>query len=178
MNTTLDETAPSTPEEVTGLYWSLNEAARQTGLNKGNISRNIAEGKLQWHDRPDGIRKLSASEVMHVYGDRIRQRRNRVVLDPSITSLQHPNTDRNALQHLVISSQLTSAEVEICHLKELLEIEKQRRVTEEQRRDKAEKEQDRWYQAYQELKALPAPETKQQKPAPKSGFFGRIFGKS
>lgn len=168
-------TKPVTPEQVAGVYWSLNEAARQVGGNKGSISRHISEGKLQWHDRPEG-KRLHAAEVMHFYADRIRQRRNPVAKGANDTGLElitsKSNTPETEPQHLETAVKLATAEMEVRYLKEMLEVERQRR-------EKAEQEQDRWHRAYDELKLLPAPAANSNTPeaSPKRSLWDMITGK-
>ncbi|HEY3783458.1 MAG TPA: hypothetical protein VGL56_20435 [Fimbriimonadaceae bacterium] len=50
------------------LYISLSQAAKTWHMYKGTVSRHVKEGKLQWHDQPDGSRKLFAPEVANLYG--------------------------------------------------------------------------------------------------------------
>jgi hypothetical protein len=50
------------------LYISLSQAAKTWHMYKGTVSRHVKEGKLQWHDQPDGTRKLFAPEVANLYG--------------------------------------------------------------------------------------------------------------
>jgi hypothetical protein len=49
------------------LYISLSQAAKTWHMYKGTVSRHVKEGKLQWHDQPDGSRKLFAPEVANLY---------------------------------------------------------------------------------------------------------------
>jgi hypothetical protein len=182
---TSSATSAETPEQLGGIYWSLNEAARQTGGNKGSISRHISEGKLQWHDRPEG-KRLHAAEVMHFYGDRMRQRRNRVANTQQITTSEQVEQENNTpvaeAQQLETAVKLASAETEIRYLKEMLEVERERR-------EKAEQEQDRWHTAYEGLKLLPPPTTQPAnsnlpetpaatpQPIQKRSFWDRIAGR-
>jgi hypothetical protein len=67
----MDETPPNE-------YWSMSQASRTLGINKGIISQDVSKGKIQWHARPDGTKKLFVPELYNVYSDKLAKKRKQL----------------------------------------------------------------------------------------------------
>ena len=51
---------------------SVQQAARQVGIDRATIYRHIREGRISAEVAPDGNRRIDASELLRVYGDALK----------------------------------------------------------------------------------------------------------
>ena len=172
MNT--PEVVMQTPEHP-AQYWSLNQASKELGINKSTLSTDASKGKIQWFDQPDGTKKLFAPQLYSFYAERLKKRTERaervlnVVTSPDIEHLQTPQNTRpnKDLEHV-----LEAKEEVIATLKAQIEDLKAER-------EDIRVQRDRWHQAYNEIKSLPAPSNDRaviEQPGEKRGFLARLFG--
>ena len=163
--TTLETKPPDDP-----MYCTQYQFHKITGISKVTIKRHVDAGKIQLHSRADGRRLLFVPEAMNFYQDRIKKDSEVTVTNielGNVTKLEPGKTYNNQVSEPVeLISKLAAADMEIKYLKEMLEGERERRV-------KAEREQDRWHTAYEELKMLPAPAAQ-----PAANTYARAFPKA
>jgi len=153
-------------------YWSMSQASKVLGINKGMISQDVSKGKIQWHERPDGSRKLFAPELYSVYADKLAKRKKQL----ETASEQVSRTENKPQANGEVTGVMEAKEEVISLLKSQLE---------EMRRDVADIKQDRdhWRrqaeQATEIIRALPAPNPITPVKTPeKRGFVARLFGRT
>ena len=196
-----EETEQETPEQIvdpsllSGVYLSLNEAARQTGISKGTISKDAKSGsKLQWHDQPDGTRKLHAAEVFRLYENRIRLRnlnsRNSSV-DVQLTEKQQAiseeteqETPHDAVRLAVLEEKIKSAEQLLQQQQEQfaerLKATEQFLASLQEHNQDLKRERDNWREEAQSIKLLMSPpatpdSVSNTPPAAKPSWWKRLF---
>lgn len=160
---------PDTPEEQgttsqpvrnpqeNPLYMSLGQVARQWRKHKGTVSRHISEGKLQWHDQPDGSRKLFAPEVAKLYGA-LPQNGIETVSEPVQGTTPQPVSNTQDPGEIKGLRATVEAKDEV--IRALQEQLADTRAQLERERDNVERERlnaDRWREEFQTIKMLPAP---------------------
>jgi hypothetical protein len=173
----MDETPPNE-------YWSISQASRELGINKGIISQDAAKGKLQLHPRGDGTKKLFVPELFNVYADKIAKKKKQLENGDNPTS----RTENKPIVNRELTVVLEAKEEVIALLKS--QIDGLRVEVTDVRQDR-----DHWRrqaeQATEILKALPAP-TNQNPPQPdpsananvpmvapqQPGFWARLFGRT
>ena len=159
----MEETAPNPPAE----YWSMSQASRVLGINKGIISQDVAKGKIQWHDRPDGTRKLFVPELYTVYADKLAKKKKRLEIGDNTPD----GTETKPPENREVTAVVEAKEEVIALLKS--QLDEMRRATDDIRQDR-----DHWRRQAEEatglLKALPAPAS-YTAPQEKRGFFARLF---
>jgi hypothetical protein len=152
-------------------YWSMSQASKMLGINKGMISQDVSKGKIQWHERPDGTKKLFVPELYHVYADKLAKRKKQ--LETAAEQVSSPESKPTSNGE--VTGVIEAKEEVIALLKSQLE---------EMRRDVTDIKQDRdhWRrqaeQATEIILALPAPNpitpvTTHEK----RGFVARLFGR-
>jgi hypothetical protein len=177
-----------TPEQVAGVYWSLNEASRQTKMPKGTISKDAAKGKIQWHERPDGTKKLHAAEIFHYYADRIKRRAqetgnnrgNVVSLTTSEQQISQEETWKQPQKQDQNAIQLAEALLEVRHLKERLDDKSEQIEDLREQRDKLMEQNHRLTLMLPAPTPTPAAQDNtppENPPVQRRSLWGRITGK-
>ncbi|RYD73047.1 MAG: hypothetical protein EOP84_22155 [Verrucomicrobiaceae bacterium] len=149
---------PHDDQQETGretLYISLGEAARTWGKHKGTVSKHIKDGKLQWHNQPNGTKKLFAPEVANLYGPIPGNVAETVQKPVEGTDKQPHATPHETGEIKGLEAALTAKEEVIALLRDQLadaksQIERERQMA------------DQWRMEYQAVKMLPAPQVEQK----------------
>ena len=161
------------------MYISLNQAAKKWGKSKGTISKMASSGRLQWHDMPNGERKLSLSQLAHQFGPPQSEQEKQVAEQVKGTSSEHSETAGNAIENSRLAAELNAAREKIEMLQS--QLQRERQLLEDQL-ERERRNADAWqHQAEQSqaLLALPAPANhNEDKPARKASWFQRLTGKA
>ena len=163
------------PDRLAGIYVSLNEAARQTGIAKGTISKDAKDSsKLQWHEQPDGTRKLHAAQVFQFYENRIKKRNlvsGNIEKHASLTETQRAETEREQQDR-------TAETIKLVLFEERLKANEQLIKTLQERNEDLKAERDHWREHAESLKLLvrpPAAPEPVSSPAERKPFWRRLF---
>lgn len=173
----------NTQETPGVMYISLNQAAKLWGKSKGTISKLASSGKLQWHDQPNGERKLFLPELSQRFGPPLSEQQKQVAKQGEVTDRQPPVNTGNAHENSRLEAELTAAREMIETLREQMNREREL-LADQVARER--QNADAWrtvaQEAQQMMKALPAPAiVKEQAPEPpaprKLTWFERLTGK-
>lgn len=165
-----------------GMYISLNQAAKRWGKSKGTISKMASSGRLQWHDMPNGEKKLSLSQLAHQFGEPPNEQQKQVAEPVESSSSEHLETVGNAIENSRIAAELKAANEKI----EMLQgqLQRERQLLEDQL-ERERRNADAWQRAAEQsqsmLKALPAPansDSQTQPPAVRASWWQRLKGKA
>lgn len=162
------------PDDNSGVYLSMNEASRQSKVPKGTISKDVAKGKLQWHERPDGTRKLHAAEVFHFYSDRIRREEtgNSTVNGVSVSAPEQPSEQETPTKTAI---ELVEARTEVRFLRERLANDAEQIKDLREQRNKLMESNQRLTYLLTGPAAAPAAEAAKEEPASLVSFWQRLF---
>ena len=138
------------------LYVSLSQAAKTWHMYKGTISRHVKEGKLQWHDQPDGTRKLFAPEVANLYGPPPTG-------NPETVSESHRQTASSTENNAEIATLRTSLDAKEEVIKLLQQQVAAYRDQIEREREVAEQWRHEFTSMKDQVLALPAPSKQESK---------------
>lgn len=104
------------------MYWTLGQAAKETGHDKSKIYRAIKSGKLSVAERNGNAFKLDASEVMRLF--------------PKNETLQQTDTQENTIENRLLTQKVEFLEQQIAALKtESDRTEKRLEASEAERRE-------------------------------------------
>jgi hypothetical protein len=156
------------------MYVSLNQAAKLFKKSKSNIHTLIGKGKLQWHQQPNGERKLFLPELANLFGSPPEERTEHAIEHATRPAIEHSKNTENA----VLVARL---EVELTAARSMIEtLQSQQRHEREILQSQVEREKanaDNWRRMAEEstqiIKALPRPQ-EQEVPKRKKlfGFLG------
>jgi hypothetical protein len=167
------ENGLETPES---LYISLNQAAKLWGKSKGNLSNLAKAGKFQWHDQPNGERKLFLPELATYFGKPPGEHQKPVSKLAVVSSRERQENTGNTS---TLQAELTAAREMIDVLRG--QMKREADLLENQLRREQENA-DRWRrqaeEAQQMLKALPAPAGSSTPTPEKRGLWSRLTGRT
>jgi len=149
------------------MYISLSQAAKVWGKHKGTISKHVKEGKLQWHERPGGERKLFAPEIANLYGQPAETVAQPVDNPEQGTTSQPIGNAGNPHEITALQAALQAKDEVIKILQSQIadqrsQVEREREIAEQWRRE--------YGSMKDQLLALPAPKT-EEAPPQKRGFW-------
>lgn len=136
------------------LYITQYQLHKDYGIGKATINRAVKSGRLQLHDREDGVKRVFLPEALKLFQDRVRNEAELV----ETTQEGNQTTSAGTLTELAkLTMELALARQEIAHKEEII-----RRI--EEHKADIESERDHLREEVTTLKALPAPALTPQKP--------------
>jgi len=147
------------------LYITQYQLHKEYGIGKATINRAVKSGRLQLHDREDGVKRVFLPEALKLFQDRVKSEAELV----ETTQEGNQTASNGTLTELAkLTMELALARQEIAHKEEII-----RRI--EEHKTDIERERDHLRDEVTTLKALPAPTVQ---PAQKPTLWQRLTGKA
>lgn len=163
---------------MTQTRFTLGEAARETGVSKATLSRDIKSGKISADKRPDGSYQIDASELFRVYS-RVSEEQRATGSSGTVRNDSQPGETPNETRLL---------QAEVNRLREVaatLSMERDReraqfsdQIEDLRRRLDGETEERRVLTRILTDQRTQPPEPPTAQPTDDRGFFARLFGKT
>ena len=158
----MEGTKAMEPEPASGnngtakhLYITQYQLHKEYGIGKATINRAVKSGRLQLHDREDGVKRVFLPEALKLFQDRVKNEAELV----ETTQEGNQTASNGTLTELSkLTMELALARQEIAHKEEII-----RRI--EEHKADIESERDHLRDEVTTLKALPAPAPTPQKPS-------------
>ena len=129
------------------LYITQYQLHKEYGIGKATINRAVKAGRLQLHDREDGVKRVFLPEALKLFQDRVKNEAELV----ETTQEGNQTASNGTLAELSkLTLELALARQEIAHKEEII-----RRI--EEHKADIESERDHLRDEVTTLKALPAP---------------------